>query len=306
MQDISTTDYVYSITALADFGTGNHTCFAACTSGLKKSDDSGVTWHAAYSKLGSQNRLATMAVVAPDDFHLRRFVVAGLSGGFLRSKDGGTHWEGNLLPNPPPTVSAMVISPDFENDGILFAATLEDGIFCSTNQGQSWEPRNFGLLDPNVLSLAISPAFAEDETIIAGTDSGIFRSSNGGRAWREAHLHCGFAATLALTFSYNYSSDCLIYAGTESSGLLQSEDTGISWKNIAADTCNGAVTAICTTGKGLLVLHNGQVLLSKDNRAFSQWKSNILKNIEVTALFAAHDLKIVLAGCIGGLLLKLN
>jgi photosystem II stability/assembly factor-like uncharacterized protein len=306
MSEITHTDYVYTFTAPADFGAGSQTCFAACVSGLMRSDDGGATWHNAYGELALQGPASTMAVVVPPDFNHEHLVVAGLAGGFLRSQDGGKHWDGMTLPNPPPTVSAMVISPDFAKDGMMFAATLEDGVFCSTNRGEGWAAWNFGLLDLNVLCLAISPAFAGDETLLAGTESGIFRSTNGGRAWREVELPSGFETMLALTFSPNYASDGVIYAGTETSGLFLSNDRGRTWQRLAEETLTGAVSAICPTRKGLLVLHDGEVLLSKDATRFTPWQAKALKDVEVTALYAANDLKPVLAGCAGGTLLRLE
>jgi hypothetical protein len=68
----------------------------------------------------------------------------------------------------------------------------------------------------------------------------------------------------------------------------------------------GAVSAVCPTSKGLLVLHDGEVLLSKGGSKFAHWQARAPKDIEVTALYAASDLKSVLAGCAGGVLLRLE
>ena len=42
-------------------------CFAACVSGLYRSDDGGVTWRYTYDSLGLDAPLATMAVALSPD-----------------------------------------------------------------------------------------------------------------------------------------------------------------------------------------------------------------------------------------------
>jgi len=303
--DGSNADYVYNFASSSVLGLEGQKCFAACLSGLKRSDDCGRTWYNAYAGPAFDSSAPTLAVVVAPDFANEHLIVAGLAGGFLRSEDNGQHWEGIVLPSPPPTVSAMAISPNFSSDGIIFAATLEDGVFCSNNRGQTWAAWNFGLLDLNVFCLALSPAFACDETLLAGTESGIFRSTNGGRAWRELNLPCGFATVLALSFSPNYVSDGVIYAGTEASGIFCLDSSGSQWKRISCDSLTGAIASICPYLNGLLVVHNGEVLITQDGNNFIPWQAEALKDVKVSALVSLGDRKTIVAGCVGGHLMRI-
>jgi photosystem II stability/assembly factor-like uncharacterized protein len=185
-----------------------------------------------------------MAIAISPNFASDRTVFAGVPGGILRSFDGGQTWHVVELPSPPPVVSALVISPDYVRDGIVFASTVEDGVFRTSNRGGLWAAWNFGLLDLNTLCLAISPGFARDETLFVGTDSGIFRSTNGGRAWREVDFPLELAPVLSLALSPAYADDGLLFAGTEAHGLYQSEDRGRAWTRLGADVLVDAVNAI--------------------------------------------------------------
>lgn len=207
-------------------------CFAARASGLYRSIDGGRSWTFAYASLALPQPLPTTSVVLSPDFAADHTVFAGVPGGVLYSLDGGDTWHTVVLGSPPPTVSALAISPDFGQDGVLLAGTMEDGVFRSGNRGYTWAAWNFGLLDLAIFTLAISPNFAADETLFAGVESGLFRSTNGGRAWREITLPVGYEPVLSLALSPAYAQDGTLFAGTESQGLLRSTDRGTTWTQV--------------------------------------------------------------------------
>jgi photosystem II stability/assembly factor-like uncharacterized protein len=236
--------------------------------------------------------LPTITVVISPDFEHDPRLLAGLSGGILRSLDGGQSWENILLPPPPPVISSLVISPNFEKDGIVFAATMEDGVLFSSDRGNRFDTWNFGLLDLNILCLAISPNFAEDETVFAGTQSGIFRSTNGGRAWREVDLPVGYETVLSLALSTDFAWDGILLAGTETQGLLLSTDKGESWQQVGEDVFTMAVNAVIlspdfATRQEILALQGGTLFHSADRGdTWTLWREKILANKDVTAVLA--------------------
>jgi photosystem II stability/assembly factor-like uncharacterized protein len=261
-------DIVYAIAASPDFAQDG-LCFAARASGLFRSTDGGHTWHNAYDSLNLNQALTTAAVAFSPIFTADQTVFAGVSGGILRSIDGGQTWSAVSLPTPPPFVSVLAVSPNFAQDGVVFAGTLEDGVFRSGDRGQHWAAWNFGLLDLNVLALAISPDFANDETLFVGAESGIYRSANGGRAWREVDFPMDYAPVLSLAISPHYASDGILWAGTEAHGLFRSNDRGRTWQPVGPDTITEAVNIILLTTDfpaqpGLLVMSGNALLESGD------------------------------------------
>jgi len=309
-------DYIYQLTASADQeGAGNPLCFAARASGLFCSDNGGLHWRSAYDSLNLQSPIPTMAVAIPPDFEHDPLVLAGVGGGILRSIDRGQTWETIPLPPPPPIVSTLIFSPDYVQDGIIFAGTMEDGVLFSSDRGHSFASWNFGLLDLNILCLAISPNFAEDEILYAGTQSGIFRSSNGGRAWRDIELPFGFEAVISLVLSPNFKKDRTIYAGTETKGLWRTPDGGKTWEQLGQDSILDPINAILLcpeypTKSELMVLHGGEVLSSVDDgKTWKEWKPELLSENSVTAILAPQGIGVgypVLVGLENGKIIQVK
>lgn len=305
-------DLVHSFAAPSGFKLtqpGAGPCFAARSAGLYRSDDNGVTWNNAYTSLKLDEALPTMAVVLSPDFRRDGEIFTGVPGGVLHSSDGGRMWQVITFHSPPPAIAALVISPNYVEDGILLAGTVEDGVFRSDDHGRRWSSWNFGLLDLNILCLVISPDFQEDETIFAGTENGIFRSINGGRAWKEVNLPAGYDPVLSLAISPRFMKDGRIFAGTETKGVLVSEDQGETWTRLAETEITGPVNAIFLSPAfpdrpHLLILQGGQLMISlTGGQSWSAWQAKEPVAEDITAVFTPNGFEPpapVLVGLMGG------
>jgi photosystem II stability/assembly factor-like uncharacterized protein len=288
-------DHVYQFVAPDSRSTGSAgTFFVARTGGLLRSADGGQTWDLAYKNLGAAEVLPTTAVALAPDFEHEPTVFAGLNGAILCSYDGGINWRQSRLPNPPPAISALAVSPKFAEDGIVFAGTGEDGVLVSNDRGKSWAAWNFGLLDLSIFCLALSPDFAADETVYAGAESGLFRSTNGGRAWKEVALPIGFDAVLSLALSPRFAQDHALFVGTENYGLLISRDRGKSWAPISESTRDQPVNSIVMSPRApnqleILLLHGGGLLVSKNSgQTWKPWRTRKFARRDATAILAPH------------------
>jgi len=286
-------DLIYNFAASAWWGRRpGAACFAARMSGLYRSDDEGATWRLLYESLQLNEPLSTMAVAISPDFEQQPHLFAGLGGGILRSLDGGQHWENVHFPPPPAVVTCLVTSPNYTQDGLLFAGTLEDGLFFSTDCGLHWQAGSFGLLDLKLFCLAVSPNFAHDQTLFAGTHSGLFRSANGGRSWREVSLPPGYDAVFSLALSPHFAQDGVLFAGTETQGLLRSDDGGRSWARLGENILTDAINTVLLSPQfprqpDILALHGGTLLLSHDaGLSWQPWREAALAEKRVTTVLA--------------------
>jgi photosystem II stability/assembly factor-like uncharacterized protein len=267
-------DLVYALacTAECDGQTLSRSYFAARGSGLYRSDNGGESWSPMYASLDLTGPLPTTSVVLASECNgpgSAFQIFAGVPGGVLHSTDEGETWLASTLDTPPPAVSALAISPNFAEDGVVLAASTEDGIFRSATRGAHWARWNFGLLDLSVFCLAISPGFAEDETLFAGVETGVFRSTNGGRAWREIDLPVGYEPVVSLALSPQYPQDGRIWVGTETQGLLFSTDEGATWTRLGEAEITDPVNSILVSPTypdqaDILILSENALWLSRD------------------------------------------
>ncbi|MBN1148232.1 MAG: hypothetical protein JXA78_13325 [Anaerolineales bacterium] len=228
MDDMPMQDFTH-----ASIETRDGTLFEARHSGLYRSQDGGKTWQYAYESLGGGEPIPTHAVVLSPEFESDGKVFAGVPGGVLVSENRGQDWVFARFLDPPPTVTALAISPAFPDDAALLAATLEDGVFLSLDGGRSWQAWNFGLLDWNVYCLALSPGFVQDRAVFIGAETGLFRSTNGGRSWRELPFPAGAAPLVQITLSPAFSQDGVITVETEEAGSYRSTDGGLTWAQLS-------------------------------------------------------------------------
>lgn len=284
-------DAVYALAQSAD------ALYAARSSGLYRSLDRGETWQDAFGSLGRQEPLTVTAVATHGST-----VFAGAKGAILRSEDAGESWHFAGLSSPPPLVVALVVSPNYGDDGIVIAGTAEDGVFVSTDKGMNWVPWNFGLIDLNVSALAISPTFPKDRMVLVGTESGLFRSHNGGRAWRELPFPMEVAPVISLALS---TDDC-IYAGTEKSGLYLSDDDGVNWQQVRNNFESVAVNAIqlgVTNTSQVWILLEDRILSSSDQgHSWQQRHTLPLNSVAMTMLLKGSPSDSVVVGFADGMI----
>lgn len=294
-----TSNLIYDLAAGPDFRLGEQgVAFAAHQQGLLRSMDGGQTWEDALADVGLPEPLPVICLEAAFNGH----IFAGAPGGIFRSKDGGQTWQATLLPSPPPTVSALAVSPNYLEDETVFAGTMEDGVFISRDGGARWVTWNFGFLDLNVLCLAVSPNHVQDETIFAGTETGIFRSTNGGRAWREVEMPFGFGAVISLAIPKTFAEDATLFAGTDEHGLWVSRDGGESWQ--PAGAVDEPVNAILLAGSEILAVTGSALLRSDDGGATwsTAWAAEA-EGKEISTVLAADSYApgtILLAGFVDG------
>ena len=119
-------DFIYALAAAGE------TLFAGAASGLYRSDDGGQTWQLATASLGLSEAVPCTSLALSPEFAKDHTVFGGMAGGILRSSDGGRAWALANVPPPPPTATALALSPTYVEDGILdIAAWTHDALILS-------------------------------------------------------------------------------------------------------------------------------------------------------------------------------
>ncbi len=182
-------------------------------SGLFKSSDNGLSWEAIPNGPGKTHIFCFASI--------GNVLIAGTSGGFLRTANNGTSW--SLTGQPFIGVNSLCAK-----DQIFFAAT-NTGIYKSTNLGQNW-----------VLVGNGAPTILLTDIISAGTDifacspfSGVWRSADDGGSWTPINNGLPEIAVWKL-----FKNEGLLFSGPYDNGVYTSNNRGDSW-NFAANGISG-------------------------------------------------------------------
>ena len=188
--------------------------------GIYKSPDSGTTFHAANSGLGSTSVTALALHVTPPNTHI---LYAGTSfAGVYKSTNGGASWTAvnTGLPRTPggvSTIESLAVDPTTPN--IVYAGTGV-GVYRTSDGGATWSAANTGLTDLQVTSMVIDLAMSAIYvgTTTQGHADGIFKSTNGGNTWSP--LNDGLTDRNVQCLAADLANPGRLYAGTSGDGVL--------------------------------------------------------------------------------------
>jgi hypothetical protein len=141
------------------------------------------------------------------------------------------------------SIAAVVLSPNFEQDGAMFVATNNSGgVWKSSDGGQSWQPAGEPFAGgERFKALLISPGYSQDQTLLAQTSSGqLYRSADGGQAWSMV------GAFDEVAMSPDFGEDWVVMASAGSQ-LFISRDGGANWQMVGS-TPNGERLALLSVG----------------------------------------------------------
>lgn len=202
----------------------DQTIFVGGNAGVYKSTNGGTSW------TGVNNGLTDTAIneieISPNYTADQTIFAGGNNDGVFKSTDGGASWTPVSCGLPPtpgylgPSVDALIISRNYQNDQTLFVAVWTHGVFKSTDGGDSWAQVNADAYRTG--AFAVSPNYASDQTIFVattyhyGTWRGVLKSIDGGATWSQlSNLGLPEDTYICnIAIPPNYPSDQTIFAGT--------------------------------------------------------------------------------------------
>ena len=161
----------------------------------------------------------------------QKLTFAATAQGIYRSEDSGDLWtQVSRLGS-----QKLFVSPNFDEDGLVYSMDNKGRLHASTDKGQSFKPTKLGLDGKYIDNLTFSPRYAEDRTLFASTyGEGVFRSQDAGETWSYFGLK-GKWLFSGPTFSSDYVNDRTLFAPAVD-GIYRSTDDGNSWKNVLRKT----------------------------------------------------------------------
>ena len=216
----------------------------AWSSGLYSSPDGGRTWTAV---LPCHERPPHRGCAAL--FEVRQLVVDpqdpqtvyAVSGGVLKSVDGGSTWRRTKRTE---TTFSLVFHP--RDPGALYA-TGNDGVARSEDGGASWTSLSNGIVRDAIYSLVIDPKNPRRMWATGNVSRAVYRTGDGGALWRLSARGLRGAGvdwlhTLALAPAAGRSLP-ILWVGTRT-GAFRSLDGGVTWTSASPDLSHRLILSL--------------------------------------------------------------
>jgi len=236
---------------------------AACSGGVWKTTNAGVTWRPIFDGYGSYS-IGCLAIDPNDRFTIwvgtgennsQRSV--GYGDGLYKSTDGGASFKKVGLDNSE-HIGKIVVHPEDSNtvyvaaQGPLWKEGGDRGLYKTTDGGSTWNKildisSNTGVnevhLDPTNPDIVYASSYQRRRhtwvLIDGGPESGIHKSTDGGATWKKINrgLPGGDKGRIGMAISpinpeVLYS---IVEAAEGSSGFFRSSNRGESWQKMSGE-----------------------------------------------------------------------
>jgi photosystem II stability/assembly factor-like uncharacterized protein len=230
-----------------------HYIFAATSTGIYRSTDSGDNWSKVNSGLTNID-VRTIAIDSKD----RIFAGTELGGIFI-STNNGNFWIPSSVGLTVSLVDFLAISPN----NIIYTGSATGHVFRSTDTGVTWED-----ISPGTSDMAALVVDSLGTVFVGG--SGVYRSTNDGISWEGTFAHSTphilWAASMAA------GSQDRVFLGNDS-GIFVTSDSGSDWIRLPLGTTSQTppysfipayVSEIACGNGGVIAGSNLGTFLSKD------------------------------------------
>lgn len=242
----------------------DHTVFStSVTQAIFKSTDGGENWifHSSGAKITNQAPPLDefKEIQVSNSSSNGQIVFLSAQNGLFISTDGGDTWT-KKQPREG-LVTGLAISPNFPVDQTIMATSYNsDGFYTSSDHGLTWTPVTNGWeIPPFTQKLsAFDIDFVQNHTgspiAVATTNSKqLGFTSDFGENWNVTlipqfpNISQGDVFVNRFALSPNFDADQEIYLATRSHGILQTTDSGISWRTMRGVPKNPSITGVAVS-----------------------------------------------------------
>lgn len=189
---------------------------------------------------------------------------------FLKTNDGGKTWMPKVKVSEEQNISGvdvLTIAINPQNPDIIYLGTVANGLFITKDGAETWEKLNFP--PTKIYGLAIDNQNSQNiyASGVYNNRAKIYSSSNAGTDWKEIYTEPG-NGTVITALALGKNNNRLIFAGTDQGTILESGDSGETWKNlpssqaavidIAIENNNENTAYFGIYNQGILRIKNGE------------------------------------------------
>ncbi len=193
---------------------------------------------------------------------------------------------------PHDNIFAVEISPNYDQDQILFINLNGRALFKSEDGGKSWKRKVKGLDNQHKLSSLDISSQSKKILFLSSLGDGIYKSQDRGTSWFKVNQGLGTLKIDLVSISPD-SSDVVLAAGTEK-GLYKTKNGGSSWYRVLDGDNQITAIAFSPEQKDHIVIGDNQGVLYESNDEGEGWNqifsipnSGAIKAIAVSPNFSA-------------------
>lgn len=165
------------------------------------------------------------------------YAIVDLNGGMIRSVDGGQTYEPFIMTSGGANIrSVNIYSMKFSHrlGTMLYFGSEKDGLFRRDELKTAWE--NVPFPPQKVYGLEVFEGQSLSDTVVYATGvldgrAKIYKSIDSAKEWKEIYTEPQ-GDSVILSLAIHPKKPSVVYAGTSNGVVIQSEDSGITWKNI--------------------------------------------------------------------------
>lgn len=278
--------WISSLAITSDYGSSQTVFAGSHYGGVFRSTNGGGNWTPMNNGLRSTTALSI--AVSPNYTSDKKAFVASSWwwGEVYATQDGGANWNGV----GPIYANTVEVSPNFANDGGVFAAT-RGRVWVSTNGGVTFDARAFSSPDAEAWNVQFSPV---TDVAAVATDRGIYFSDDFGADWQ---LLPG-VTTEVTSVMFDQTNGSHVYATTWNGAFYESGDGAATWSLLGyagnmREMTSVAVPPAYPTDPVIFagMAHTGFVKLNRETGAFAETGVDEtrtgIQNIHVSPNFAS-------------------